>query len=116
MGFDKAGIERGCFLIGGKRGIELPQIFERIAEVWMRLRKVWRQNDRLARRGERSLFVPPRAADRGKVRHGLDIIRLGGKRLFDQHWCCRVIAPLMCDQPEMVQADGVIRLRARIWT
>jgi hypothetical protein len=47
VSLDETGVEGSRLAIGGKRGIELAHIFERVAEVRMRLRKVRRKRDRL---------------------------------------------------------------------
>jgi hypothetical protein len=76
----------------------------------MRRGKFRRKHDRLPCRSERPLLVAAHAADHGEVRHGLDIIGLGVKHLLDLRPRRGVIAPLMSDQPQMVQADGMIRI------
>jgi hypothetical protein len=48
--------------------------------------------------------------DRAEIGEGFDVIGFDGKRLLDQPCRHRVLAPLMRDQPQMVEADKVTGL------
>ena len=76
----------------------------------MGLREFRRQGDRLPRRRERCFRVAERAADRGEIGEGVDIIGLDGNCLLDQPCRRRVLAPRMRDQPEMMEANEMIGL------
>ncbi len=53
---------------------------------------------------------PSRATNRGEIGERFDIIRFDGKRLLDKPCRRRVLAPLMRDQPEMMEANEMTGL------
>jgi hypothetical protein len=62
-------------------------------------------------RGERCFGIAERATDRAEIGESFDVIGLDGKRLLDQPCRRRMLAALMRDQPQMVEADKVSGLK-----
>ena len=79
----------------------------------MRLREIRLQSDRPLRRGDGLVYTAKGAIDRAKIGQRFDIIRFDGDCASDQIRRGFVVAALVRNQSEMMQAEVVLRLDAK---
>ncbi len=110
VGGDEAGIERRRPPVGLQCFAEPLLILESVAEIGMSLREIRLQSDRPLGGLDRLPGAPKSAVNGAEVGQRFDIIGFDGDRAGDQIGGGFMIAAMMRDQSEMMQAEAMVRL------